>query len=66
MESIWSRHAAIAGLQTWSWFDGFGDLQAAGNRFAGVLAPLILIGFLATGGFLAAGIVLLQGKKTGS
>ena len=57
--------AAIAGLQTWSWFQGFGELQDEGNMFAGLLAPLILIGFLAFGGFLAAGIVLLQGKKTG-
>lgn len=56
--------AALAGLQTWSWLAGFADLQAADNPFAGLLAPLIFIGLLATGGFLAAGIVLLQGKKT--
>ena len=58
--------AAIAGIQTYSWFDGFGELSAADNPFAGLLAPLILVGLLATGGFLAAGIVLVQGKKTSS
>lgn len=55
--------AFIAALQGWSWLMSFSELEAAGNPFSGLLAPLLLGAFALAAGFSAAGFVLVSGKK---
>lgn len=55
--------AGLAGLQSVSWLAGMAELEAAGNQFAGLLAPLILGGLAVTAGFAAAGFVLMSGRR---
>jgi hypothetical protein len=54
--------AFLAGMQGVSWLTGFGELDAAGNTFAGMLAVLSLGAFVVAAGFGVAGIVLLSRK----
>lgn len=55
--------ALVAALQGWSWLMSFAELDATGNPFAGLLAPLLLGAFAVAAGFAAAGFVLVSGKK---
>jgi len=55
--------AALAGLQAWSWFDGYNDLEQRGNQFAGALVPLFLGSSAVALGFLVWGIMLLERKQ---
>ncbi len=57
--------AVVAGLQGWSWFSGYMDLEAEGNPFAGGLVPLALGAFAITAGFGVWGLILLtsDGKR---
>lgn len=54
--------AAIAGLQAFSWFQGMMELQADGNQFSGMLAPLALGAGAVAAGFGIWGITLLSKK----
>lgn len=55
--------ALVAAIQGVSWLNGFSELDASGNQFAGLLVPLMLGAFAVAAGFIAAGIVLVSGKK---
>lgn len=54
--------AFLAGLQGISWLTSYGELDAGGNTFAGVLALVSLGAFVVAAGFGVAGIVLLSRK----
>lgn len=55
--------AVLAGIQGISWMLGMAELEADGNPFAGILAPLFLGAFAVAAGFAIAGFVLVSGKK---
>lgn len=54
---------ALAGLQAWSWFDGYNDLEQSGNQFAGALVPLFLGAGAVAIGFFVWGVLLLERKQ---
>lgn len=54
--------AAVSGLQAFSWFQGFAELQADGNQFSGMLVPLALGAGAVAAGFGIWGITLLSKK----
>lgn len=54
--------AAIAGLQAFSWLQGFWELDQQGNGFAGILVPLGLGAAAVAAGFGIWGIMLLSKK----
>lgn len=54
--------AAVAGLMALSWLASFGELEAEGNQFAGILALFGLGAGAVAVAFGVAGIVLLTKK----